>query len=88
MEVVSRQIFPDDPSNIVSFFAVEANHAPQSVCAKADARSNMPCMVVTLDTSHSDRSLLKDVAKENIKPMSVTLDTSHFDRSALKADAK
>ena len=36
----------------------------------------MPCMLVTSDTSHLDRSLLKELAPENIKSMSVTSDTS------------
>ena len=34
-------------------------------------------MLVTLDTSHFDRSPLKEVAPRNISSISVTLDTSH-----------
>ena len=36
----------------------------------------MTCMLVTLDTSHFDRSLLKELAPENIKSISVTPATS------------
>ena len=34
-------------------------------------------MLVTADTSHADRSWLKDWAPQNIELMSVTADTSH-----------
>ena len=57
------QIRPDDPSNIPCFSAVEVLHSPQSVCANDDALSNMPIMVVTLDTSHLEMSLLNDSVK-------------------------
>ena len=40
-------------------------------------------MLVTLDTSQLERSLLNDLARMNIKVMSVTLDTSHFDMPQL-----
>ena len=81
------QIRPDEPSNIPSLFAVEVSHAPQSVRAKDEARLNILHMLVTLDTSHFERSALKDVTPENMERMSVTLDTSHSERSALNDDA-
>ena len=40
-------------------------------------------MLVTLDTSHFERSPLNDVARENMLLISITLDTSHFERSPL-----
>ena len=57
------QIRPDEPSNILSLSAVEANQAPQSVCAKDDAAKNMTFILVTLDTSHLEMSLLNDDAE-------------------------
>ena len=57
------QIAPDEPyTNHQSLSAFEVSHAPQSVCEKADALLNMPIMLVTLDTSHLEMSLLNDVA--------------------------
>ena len=44
-------------------------------------------MLVTADTSHADRSWLKDCTLQNIPCMSVTADTSHADRSWLKDSA-
>ena len=82
-EVVSPQICPDDSSNMLTLFAVEVNHEPQSVCAKDDALLNILLILVTRDTSHFDRSRLKDDAYANIKDMSSTLDTSHFETSPL-----
>merc|ERR1711862_584988 len=46
------QIRPDEPSNMASLFAVESNHAPQSVRANDEAPLNISAMSVTLDTSH------------------------------------
>ena len=86
MEVVSRQIFPDDPSNIVSFLVVEVNHTPQRVCVKADARSNMPYMVVTLDTYHSDRSLYVEICCE--REHKTHVGHPGHDKSVSNADAK
>ena len=57
------QIRPGEPSNILSLVAVEACHSPQSVCANDDAPENISSMSVTLDTSHLEMSLLKNVAK-------------------------
>ena len=55
------QIRPDESSNIPSFFAfLEVYHAPHSVCAKDDAPENICSMLVTLDTSHLERSPLND----------------------------
>ena len=81
------QMRPDEPSNILSLSAVEANHAPQSVCSKDDAPENTSTMWVTLETSHFERSPLNDVACENMKYISVTLDTSQLEMSPLKEDA-
>ena len=61
--VVAVHIRPDEPSNIRSLSAVEVSHAPQSVCAKDDASKNMYFTLVTLDTSHSERSMLNDDAE-------------------------
>ena len=69
---------------MASLSAVEANHAPQSVRAKDDAEANMPSILVTLDTSHFERSALNNVACPNMLSIAVTLDTSHFDRSPWK----
>ena len=44
---------------------------------------NMLVMLVMLDTSHSDRSLLNEAAPANLALMLVILDTSHFERSPL-----
>ena len=41
-------------------------------------------MLVTLDTSHFERSPLNENAELNIPYISVTLDTSHFEMSPLK----
>ena len=54
------QIRPDEPSNMVSLSALEANHAPQSVCVKDDAPENIASMLFTLDTSHLEMSPLND----------------------------
>ena len=48
----------------------------------------MADMVVTLDTSHLDMSLLNDDAEANMDSVLVTLDTSHLERSPLNNDAK
>ena len=61
LELVT-QIRPDEPTNIPSLFAVEVSHAPQRVCAKDEAPENISSMLVTLDTSHLERSALKDDA--------------------------
>ena len=53
---------PDEPANIPSFLAVEVLHAPQSSCSKDDAPENISSMLVTLDTSHLERSPLNDDA--------------------------
>ena len=77
------QIRPDEPLNIPYLSAVEVLHAPQSVRAKDDAPANIFFMLVTLDTSHLEISLLNDDAELNMYAMLVTLDTSHFERSPL-----
>ena len=85
--VVVVQSLPPEPSNIPSLSAFEVGHTPQSVCANDDARRNMHGILVTLDTSHFERSLLNDVASTKIVAMEVTLDTSHFERSQLNVTA-
>ena len=57
---VAVQICPCEPSNILRLSAVEASHTPQSVCANDDALENISRIVVTLDTSHLERSPLND----------------------------
>ena len=47
----------------------------------------MPCMLVTLDTSHLEISPLNDFAPENMSSILVTLDTSHLERSPLNSYA-
>ena len=81
------QIFPDEPTNIPSLSAVEVFHLPQSACAKDEAPKNILSMLITLDTSHLEMSLLKDDAEANMFVMSRTLDTSHFEMSLLNDDA-
>ena len=56
-------IRPGEPSNILTLSAVEVLHASQSVCAKEEAPENMSRMLVTLDTSHLERSRLNDDAR-------------------------
>ena len=56
--LLDMQIRPDEPSNILSLSAVEVNQAPQSACAKDDAPKNMTFMLLTMDTSHLEMSLL------------------------------
>ena len=78
-------IDPPEFINMEPLFAVEATQAaPQSVCAKEDAPENILRMSVTLDTSHLEISMLKDVAPLNMLYMFPTLDTSHFEISMLK----
>ena len=86
--LVVVQSRPGELSNIPSFFAVEVIHAPQSVCAKDDAKANMLSMLVTLDTSHFDMSQLNDDALENMRFIFFTLDTSHLEMSLLNDDAE
>ena len=61
--LVVVQIRPDEPSNIPFLSAVEVTHAPQRVCAKDDAPENISSMLVTLDTSQLEMSLLNDDAE-------------------------
>ena len=82
------QIRPGDRSNMPPLFAVEVPHEPQSVCANDDAPENMAHMVVTLETSHLERSPLNDFALSNIYTMAVALDTSHLEMSLLNDDAE
>ena len=62
--LVVVHIPPDEPSNIPSLSAAaEVGHTPQSVCVKDEAPKNMCSMLVTLDTSHLERSPLNDDAE-------------------------
>ena len=81
--VLVVHICPDEPSNIRYLSAVDVLHAPQSVCAKDDAPEKISSMLVTLDTSHLERSLLNSDAAANMPAMLVTLDTSHLEMSPL-----
>ena len=90
MEVVSpfTQIRPDESVNIPFFSALEVCHFPQSSCAKDDAPENISPMLVTLDTSHLERSPLNDDAEANMLNMLVTLDTSHLETSPSNDEAE
>ena len=48
----------------------------------------MKFILVTLDTSHLERSPLNDDAEANMPCKMVTLDTSHLEMSALNDDAE
>ena len=72
------QIRPDERSNISVLSAVEVVHMPQSVCVNDEASTNMSSMLVTLDTSHLERSRLNDDAEASMPIMLVTLETSHL----------
>merc|ERR1712025_700419 len=81
-------IDPGDLSNMSVCVASELTHAaPQSVCSKALAFSNMLDMSRTFDTSHLDRSASKNLVSWNMACMNQTFDTSQLDRSWLKTDA-
>ena len=75
--MMAAQIRPDDPSNILSCSALEADHWPQSARVNDEAAENISFMSVTLNTSHLEMSPLNDVAWSNMLLMSTTLDTSH-----------
>ena len=47
----------------------------------------MRAMLLALDTSHFERSLLNEEALAKIPNMSLALDTSHLETSLLNADA-
>ena len=86
--VLVEHIDPDDPSNMLLFWAFEWIQAnPQSLWWKDAAPANMADMSVTCDTFHLERSVLKDTAPLNILAVVVKLDTSHLDMSALKDTA-
>ena len=54
---------PGEVWNMFGLFASEAFHAPQRVWANFDAPWNIYAIVVTLDTSHLERSPLNDFAE-------------------------
>ena len=86
MEVVlpvEAQSPPCEKANMLSWFACDVFHVPQSVRVNDDAKMNISPMLVTLETSHLERSALNDDAKENIWYIVVTLDTSHLEISPL-----
>ena len=54
---------PDDPLNISFVLTLKFAHAsPQRVCVNDVAPANICFMLVALDTSHLETSLLKEVA--------------------------
>merc|ERR1719201_2903730 len=82
--VVVHIIFPDEPENMPDLpLAVDLTHAPQSVWEKDFAPWNMESILVTLDTSHLERSALNDEAPLNMESILVTLDTTHLEMSPL-----
>ena len=59
----ANDIDPKESANILSCFALEfTQETPQSICLKDVAPMNIPDMSVTAETSHTDRSWLKDCA--------------------------
>merc|ERR1719182_238815 len=66
----ANDIDPEEFVNMRPFFAFEfTQETPQSICSKDVAPWNIPDMSVTDDTSHADRSWLKDFALWNIPYM-------------------
>ena len=62
-DVLLEHIDPDEPENTANFCALKRIQAwPQSVRLKDVAHKNIYDIEVARDTSHSDRSALKDVA--------------------------
>ena len=79
-------IDPDVVENISALLACEwTQAAPQSVWLNDTALENMLSMLVTLETSHLEMSMLNKFANMNVRLMSVTLDTSHLEMSRLNA---
>ena len=74
MEMVDGEhIEPGESLNMPSCCAFELTQlTPQRVWSKDAAPEKMTAMLLTLDTSHLDKSWLKDVAPWNIPSMSVT----------------
>ena len=60
---LSVHIRPGESVNIPSLSAFEVYHAKQRVCVKDEAPENMSSMLITLDTSHLERSPLNDDAE-------------------------
>ena len=83
-----RDIDPRDAVNMAFLLAVERTQAsPQSFCLNDIASQNMESMLVTLDTSHFDISLLNVEAPWNMPRMFRTHDTPHLDMSLLNVEA-
>ena len=59
-------------------FQLEVHHTPWMNDSMSE---NMFATLVTLDTSHDERSELKAWALLNVQYKEVTLDTTHFDKS-------
>ena len=79
-------IDPVEPVNMSFLLAFELTHsAPQSFWLNEAAFKNIWSMLVTPETSHLERSPLKDVLESmlNMNAMLVTLDTPHLERSPL-----
>ena len=68
-------------------FVLPLSGSTQHVVKKS-VDKNMPCMSLTLDTSHFERSPLNDVAPRNMPRMSFALDTSHLEISLSKNFAR
>ena len=62
---------------------VEVKHSSQRAFPKDEVLLNILIILITLDKSHLEMSVLNDGAHKNIPHMSVTLDTPHFERSPL-----
>ena len=76
-------IDPDEPANMVSFFAEVVRQALQSTSEKAVAPLNMLLMSVTFETSHFEMSMLNDAALLNMLAVVVTFATFQPEMSAL-----
>jgi hypothetical protein len=68
-------------------FSAIATFQRERLQLKDVARSNILTMVLTLETSHFDKSLSKLMADLNVFSMLVTLEVFHLDRLPLNAEA-
>ena len=63
----TRDIDPDEPANMKCFVAFEYTQAAvQNRCLNDTAPINMRSMLVTMDTSHAERSQLNSFASVNM----------------------
>ena len=89
VQLAPQSVFAKDvaPLNMCFMFVTfDTSHLEISRLNEVATRNIHP-MVVTLETSQFDRSLLNDVAPLNMLSMFVTFDTSHFEMSLLNAVA-